>query len=182
MGSRQKVLLEVCVGSVWDAVRAAENGADRLELCSGLELGGLTPSAGMIAEVVRSVEIPVVVMLRPRAGGFCYAEADFRAMLHDAEQALEAGASGLVFGVLRGNGQIDQERCGRLVEAAGDRQRVFHRAFDVVPDPLAALEQLIELGVTRVLTSGRQPTCAAGYLSGSSPVGPLSSTFLPGQM
>src|SRR5262249_57279827 len=100
----------------------------------------------------------------PRAGGFCYSAGEFAAMRRDAEVAMSHGAEGLVFGVLRERGEVDVERCAALVAVAraAGREAVFHRAFDVVPDPVSALETLIALGVTRILTSGREPTALAG--------------------
>lgn len=157
-----KVLLEICCGSLDDATEAEKGGADRVELCSALFLGGLTPSYGTIAEAKRRLKIPVMVMIRPRGGGFCYTEAEFASMLRDAEAAIELGADGIVFGILQHDGTIDVERSRALCAKAERVQRVFHRAFDVTPDPIAALEQLIELRISRVLTSGQQPTVPEG--------------------
>ena len=157
-----KVFLELCIGSAEDAMIAQQAGADRVELCSALMLGGLTPSAGMIREVKATVDIPFVAMVRPRGGGFLYSDSDFSVMQRDAEAALELGADGIVFGILTESGEIDFRRNGRLVELARDKQIVFHRAFDVVPNPQVALEQLIDLGVTRVLTSGQEDNAYNG--------------------
>jgi copper homeostasis protein len=157
-----KILIEVCCGSVDDAVEAEQGGADRVELNSAIFLGGLTPSLGSIIEAKKRLDIPVMVMIRPRAGGFCYTQAEMAVMLRDAKLALEHGADGLVFGILTSEGSIDAERCKQIIELAQGRQTVFHRAFDVTPDPLKALDQLIDLGFTRVLTSGRQKTAPEG--------------------
>jgi copper homeostasis protein len=157
-----RVLLEVCVGSVDDALTAASGGADRLELNSALALGGLTPSAGLFAEVRRRVTVPIIAMVRPRAGGFAYSDADFDVMLRDAEGLLAARADGLAFGLLTPDGEIDRPRCRRLREACGDRPAVFHRAFDVTPDPFTSLDVLIDLGFTRVMTSGQKETAVQG--------------------
>lgn len=163
--THDRPLLEVCVGSLDDALAAAAAGADRLELCGGLELGGLTPSIGLVQQVVDEIieplGLPIVVMLRPRAGGFAYSEAEFRCLLADAERVLEAGASGIVFGVLNTAGEIDEPRVERLVAAAG-RETIFHRAFDGLAHEDHPLETLIRLGVTRVLTSGGPPTAREG--------------------
>jgi copper homeostasis protein len=156
------VLLEIAVGSVDDALTAARDGADRLELNAALPLGGLTPSHGLIESVRRAVALPVVVMIRPRESGFCYSDREFAVMQRDLDLALNAGADGFAFGVLTADGQIDGPHCRRLVEQAAGRAAVFHRAFDVTPDPFAALEELIRLGVRRVMTSGQQPTAPAG--------------------
>jgi len=154
--------LEVCAGGVADAELAARQGADRIELCAAPELGGLTPSIGLLQETLARQPLPVVAMNRPRAGGFRYAAAAFAAMLRDARALVAAGASGVVFGVLQADGRLDVPRCRALREAIGDAEAVFHRGFDFLPDPPAALEQRIELGVDRVVTSGGQPAALAG--------------------
>lgn len=157
------MLLEICCGSIDDAIQAERGGADRIELCSALFLGGLTPSLGTVQEAKARLKIPVIVMVRPRGGGFCYTDAEFATMERDAHLAVEHGADGVVTGVLRGNGEIDVERTRRIRQIIGDhRQSVFHRAFDVTPDPLAAVDQLVDLGITRILTSGQQNTVGEG--------------------
>ncbi len=156
------ILIEVCVGSVAD-VRAAEvAGADRLELCGALELGGLTPSLGLVETVLAATRLPVIAMLRPRAGGFAYDRDEFAAIRADATRFLDLGAAGIVFGVLDRNGRVDAARCRELVALAAGAHTVFHKALDFVPDQRAALETLCELGCTRVLTSGGQPCALAG--------------------
>jgi len=157
-----KILLELCIGSAEDAAIAERFGADRVELCSALMLGGLTPSIGTILETKQSVELPVMVMIRPRGGGFCYTPTEMRVMLRDVDSALEAGADGIVFGILTEDGQVDMNRSRELISHIDGQQIVFHRAFDVVPDPKRALEQLIDLGVTRVLTSGQEDNAYSG--------------------
>jgi copper homeostasis protein len=157
-----KILIEVCCGSVDDVVEAARGGADRVELNSAIFLGGLTPSLGAIIETKKRLNIPVMVMIRPRAGGFCYTKTEMAVMQHDAKLAVEHGADGLVFGILTSDGSVDTEHCKQIIELAQGRQTVFHRAFDVTPEPLKALEQLIDLGFTRVLTSGQQKTAPEG--------------------
>ncbi len=157
-----KVLIEVCCGSVDDAVEAERGGADRIELNSAIFLGGLTPSLGSIIEAKKRLNIPVMVMIRPRAGGFCYTQAEMAVMQHDAKLAVEHDVDGLVFGILTPVGSVDVERCKRIIEIARGRQTVFHRAFDVIPDPLKALDQLVDLGFTRVLTSGQEKTAPEG--------------------
>ncbi|HLH08632.1 MAG TPA: copper homeostasis protein CutC [Terriglobales bacterium] len=156
------MLVEICCGSIDDAIEAEAGGADRIELCSALFLGGLTPSIGTILEAKARLKIPVMVMIRPRAGGFCYAEAEMASMERDAEIALANGADGLVFGILNPDGTVDANRCRRILQRMGVQQRVFHRAFDVTPDPRAALDQLVDLGFTRILTSGQQDTVPEG--------------------
>jgi copper homeostasis protein len=158
----RRVLLEVCIASVDDVLAAEAGGADRIELNSALSLGGLTPSAGLFAEVRRATRLPVVAMVRPRPGGFCYSPTDFDVMCRDTNAFLDAGAEGLAFGILTESGEIDVDRCGRLRERCGDRVAVFHRAFDVTPDPFAALETLVALGFRRVMTSGQEETAYNG--------------------
>jgi len=156
------ILLEICCGSIDDAIQAQAGGADRVELCSAMFIGGLTPSIGTLQEVKSRLKIPVMAMVRPRGGGFCYTGAEFATMERDTEAAIEAGADGVVFGILTEDGRIDQRRTMRIRRIVGKRQAVFHRAFDVTPNPFGALEQLIDLEVTRVLTSGQKNTASEG--------------------
>lgn len=162
VAGKDRVLLEICCGSLDDAIEAAAGGADRVELCSCLFHGGLTPSFGALVEAKRRLTIPVIFMARPRGGGFCYTEPEFAAMERDTEMAIERGADGVVFGILSPDGRIDLPRTRRIRDHIGDRQAVFHRAFDVTPDPFRALDELIDLGITRVLTSGQCDTVAEG--------------------
>ena len=150
--------LEIVAQSLDDALAAERTGADRLELVSALSLGGLTPSLGTLETVVASCGLPVVAMLRPRSGGFGYSEGEIAAMERDGERFLEAGAGGLVFGVLDGRGVAPQN--ARLVRLGGEA--VFHRAFDALPDPLEALERIVDLGFRRILTSGGPGTAVEG--------------------
>lgn len=152
-----KIIMEACCGSADDVVEAARGGADRVELNSNLFQGGLTPSIGTLEVVKSQVEIPVMTMLRPRSGGFCYTELEYACMLADGKQLLAHGADGIVFGCLTENGEVDEVRTRELVELAGDTDCVFHRALDVTPDWKRALDTLIRLGVKRVLTSGQAP-------------------------
>lgn len=164
----QRILLEVIASSLDDALAAAEGGADRLELCSALALGGLTPTLGTLHAVKARVQIPIMCMLRPREGGMAYSDREFDVMRRDAELLLEAGADGLIFGFLSADGEIDIDRCGKVLNLVGQLssektvQCIFHRAFDVVADPVRALEELIDLDFDRVLTSGRAPTALEG--------------------
>lgn len=154
---KKKLLLEICCGSADDVFEAEKGGADRVELNSSLFLGGLTPSAGTLKVVKERAHIPVMTMLRPRAGGFCYTDAEFRTMLADEELLIRQGADGVVFGCLHEDGTVDVERTKRLHDAAQGKPTVFHRALDVTPDWRRALEELIRIGITRVLTSGQAP-------------------------
>ena len=170
MNRNNHITLEICTASVEDCLAAKAGGADRLELNSALMLGGLTPSIGTLREARAAVPLPIIVMIRPRPGGFCYSRADFAVMQRDLECALAEGAEGLAFGILRADGTIDSERCREIVKLAAGRTVVFHRAFDVTPDPLRALDGLIDLGIRRVMTSGQEANAyngaakIAGYL------------------
>lgn len=151
----KKILMEVCCGSAEDAIEAWKGGADRVELNSNLFQGGLTPTVGSLQVVKRHVDIPVMTMVRPRAGGFCYTDVEYQTMKADADALLSNGADGLVFGFLHEDGTVNEERTREFVKIAGGKPAVFHRALDVTPDWRPALDSLIKLGVTRVLTSGQ---------------------------
>jgi copper homeostasis protein len=125
-------------------------------------LGGLTPSLGSLRESRAAVRLPIIAMIRPRPAGFCYSRAEFTVMQRDAELALAEEADGIAFGILTAAGALDVPRCRQMLKLAAGRQAVFHRAFDVVRDPLKALEQLIDLGVTRVMTSGQEASAYNG--------------------
>ena len=159
-----RVLIEVCVDSVDDAALAVRAGAGRIELNAALALDGLTPTPGLLVEARRTVRVPLIAMARPRAGDFCYSDAEFRVLRRDADYALGNGADGIAFGILDGEGRIDVRRCrtiARQVEG-GHKQLVFHRAFDAVKDLSDGLERLVDLGVHRVMTSGGRPSAASG--------------------
>jgi len=131
-------------------------------LCDALSDGGTTPSAGMIAACRDRVSIPLFVIIRPRGGGFVYSESELDVMRRDIVAARRLGADGVVVGVLRRDGRVDEEQARSLVGVAGDLPVTFHRAFDFVPDQSAALETLISAGVTRILSSGGAPTAREG--------------------
>ncbi len=149
-------LVEICCGSYEDALAAAAGGAKRIELNSALHLGGLTPSLGTLILSKRNTDLQVICMVRPRAAGFCYTAAEFETMRLDAELLMQHGADGIAFGCLDAAGHIDEVQTRVMVEIVKryGGEAVFHRAFDCVQDPDAAMERLIELGVNRVLTSG----------------------------
>lgn len=155
-------VLEVCIASLEDAVAAEAGGADRLELNVALELGGLTPSSGLLAEIKSCVALPVIAMLRPRAAGFCYSPSDQRVLLRDAEILLEQGADGVAAGCLLPDGRLDLPFWRQLLRRTEGRPAVFHRAFDCLSEPLVALHQLAVLGTRRILTSGSAATALAG--------------------
>jgi copper homeostasis protein len=155
-------LVEICVGDLASALSAGQGGADRVELCDNLAVGGTTPGAGTIAEACERLEIPVHVLVRPRAGDFLPSEAELSAMRRDISIARSLGASGVVLGVLRPDGTVNREATAELVALARPMSVTFHKAFDQTRDLFEALETLIDLGVDRVLTSGGRPTAMEG--------------------
>lgn len=157
-----KIPVEIVCCSVDDCVEAVAGGCDRIELCGAITVGGLTPSIGTLIEVKKRIDVPIVAMVRPRGAGFDYTDAEFDTMLSDSEHLIKHGADGLVFGVLSSDGKLDLRRMRRLVDLCEDKDKVCHRCFDVVPDPFVALEQLIDLGITRLLTSGQRAFASDG--------------------
>lgn len=156
------ILVEAAVESLDDALAAVDGGADRLELCANLDQGGTTPSEALIAEVVERVAVPVFVMIRPRGGSFAYSTSELEGMKRDMDRARDLDADGFVLGVLNSSNRIDSIRTQSLVDVAGDLPVTFHRAFDRTPDRFDSLEMLIDLGISRVLTSGGAATAAEG--------------------
>ena len=156
------VLVEAAVDSLDDALAAVDGGADRLELCGNLTLGGITPERELISAVLASVNVPVLVMIRPRGGSFLYAPRELDRMRRDAESAMRLGAAGVVLGVLDAEHRIDVEQTRALAELAEPEQVTFHRAIDRTPDLIAASDALMELGIARVLTSGGAATALEG--------------------
>ena len=156
------LIIEVGVTRVEDAIAAERAGAHRLELNSALILGGLTPSWGLIGETIRAVKTPIMVMIRPRGGGFCYSQSEVDVMRRDVVAAVTAGAKGVVFGTITPQGEIDVAATERLVRAAVNAECIFHRAFDLCIDADQSLEKLISLGVRRVMTSGGAATALLG--------------------
>ncbi|MBP3537916.1 MAG: copper homeostasis protein CutC [Muribaculaceae bacterium] len=155
--------LEICCGDFSSVVTAIAGGADRVELCSGLDAGGLTPSAGFIeAAVAERGKAAVHVLIRPREGDFLYSAKEIEIMESDIAAARAAGAQGVVIGALNSDGSVDTATCRRLINAAGGLSVTFHRAFDMTSDPARALEEIIALGCDRILTSGCAPTAAEG--------------------
>ncbi len=156
------VLLEVCVDDIAGLDAAQQGGADRIELCSNLGCGGLTPSAGLMAEAATR-SLPVIALIRPRSGGFVYSEAEARIKLRDIDLAAKLGLAGVAIGALTPERQLDRPLLERLIRAADGRlQLTLHRAFDLVREPAAALKTAIALGFQRVLTSGGAPSAMAG--------------------
>lgn len=159
---RSHPLVEICAGDLRSALAAGEGGADRVELCDRLEVGGTTPGAGTIAEACRRLSIPVHVLIRVRAGDFVPNDPEKAAMRDDVDAARRLGASGVVIGALHRDGTIDRDETARLIELARPMSVTFHKAFDQTPDLGEALETLIGLGVDRVLTSGGRPSAEEG--------------------
>ncbi len=155
------VLLEVCVDSAEGLYSAIEGGADRIELCSALELGGLTPSQALM-ELASDAPIPVYAMIRPRAGSFCFSAEDEAIMAADIGNARNAGLAGVVLGASLADGSLDVTLLERLIAEANVLGTTLHRAFDLVPDAETALEQAIALGFERILTSGLSQTAEEG--------------------
>lgn len=158
----ESVRYEVCVDSIRGIVAARDGGAHRVELCASLIEGGITPSLGTVLVAREIKDIDVHMMIRPRGGDFLYRAEELVQMETDIATAKSAGVAGFVFGVLKADGSIDAEANARLIERARPASVTFHRAFDMTPDPGAALAALIELGVDRVLTSGQEPSAFEG--------------------
>lgn len=154
--------LEVCVEGFPGALAAQAGGADRVELCAGLVEGGTTPSRGTIEATIEALSIPTVVLIRPRGGDFLYSAEEVQVMLRDVRRAREAGAFGVATGALTESGEIDLPVMESLLEEAGPLSITFHRAFDMLEDPLRGLQRLARLGVDRILTSGQERSVPEG--------------------
>lgn len=155
-------MLEICIDCVASAKAAAIGGADRVELCANLPEGGTTPSAGMIRAVRSAFSGGLMVIIRPRGYDFLYSDDEMEVMLEDIRVARNLGADGVVIGCLKTDGSVDRERCLRLLDAAGDMDVTFHRAFDMTRDLSETLEDLVSLGIRRVLSSGGKPDVPSG--------------------
>lgn len=149
------MILEVCTGSIPSIIAAKEGGAQRVEVCAALEVGGLTPSLGHLRAAAEISGISKHVLIRPRGGDFCYTDHEISIMLHDIKLCADMGFDGVVIGALTADGQIDSAACRAFREAAGGMKFTFHRAFDECCDPHQALEDIISLGFDRILTSGQ---------------------------
>ena len=156
------MILEVCIESAESAIASEKGGANRVELCDNLMEGGTTPSLGMVALTLERVSIPVMMMIRPRGGDFLYTDLEYEIMLRDIEEAKRLRVHGVVFGLLTPDGHIDKPRTATLIEAARPLSVTVHRAFDMAVDPFEALEDLIDLDVDRILTSGQEPATDKG--------------------
>lgn len=148
------ILVEVCCGSVDDCIIADKCHADRIELNHALEMGGMTPSVATLKHAKKHTSIPICCMVRPRGVGFSYTENQFKVMLDEARDLIDAGADGIVFGFLHDDATINAERTKQMVDLIHPKEAIFHKAFDSTKDLEASLKTLIECGVDRVLTSG----------------------------
>jgi len=158
------IILEVCANSVTSALAAQDGGATRVELCANLHVGGTTPSFGEILMARKELHIKLYVLIRPRSGDFLYNDIEYETMLADIRNCVEAGCDGIVTGVLNADGTVDKERCLELVRLAKQWGLgvTFHRAFDMCADLYQALEDVVELGFERILTSGTKSTAMEG--------------------
>lgn len=155
-------ILEICAADIDSVHAAAQGGATRIELCSALSEGGVTPSPGLMHESRLVETLKIHVLIRPRGGDFLYTPAEVRSMARDIDYAISAGADGIVIGALLPDGTIDTDTCSRLIDRARGRSVTFHRAFDLCRDPQEALETIISLGCDRILTSGCSPSAREG--------------------
>ena len=155
--------IEACIGTLQSGIEAEKGGANRVELCDNLAEGGTTPSAALIQMTKEKLEIPAAVMIRPRHGDFLYSDLEFEIMKKDIEFCKTVGVEAVVFGLLTPDGQIDCQRTMRLVESAGNMQVCFHRAVDLSRDYFEAIEQIINCGCTRILTSGGANKAVEGF-------------------
>ena len=160
--STKNIFFELCTETLEAARAAAAAGAHRIELCSDLACGGITPSLDLLAADFRSFDIPVHVLIRPRDGDFIFSSHEFQLMIHQVEQAKRAGAAGVALGVLLPDGRVDVERTRELVHLARPMSVTFHRAFDETPDLAEALERVIQTGADYLLTSGGAPDVLRG--------------------
>jgi copper homeostasis protein len=155
-------ILEACVDSVESAINACRGGANRLELCSNLIIGGTTPSKYLFLAVKKYCDIKIHVLIRPRFGDFYYSEYELDIMKDEITMFRELGADGIVIGILNADGSLDQKRMSELIRCAGDMSITLHRAYDVCIDPFKTMEQAIDLGVQSILTSGQENHCLSG--------------------
>ena len=157
-----KPLIEACVDSYASCMAAAKGGADRLELCANLAIGGTTPSAAVFKQVKRDCDVKINVLIRPRFGDFLYTEPEMEEMCEEIKMFRDLGANGVVIGVLTPDGELDREKMRRLMDCAGGIDVTLHRAFDMTRDPFETLEAAIALGCRTILTSGQEKDVVTG--------------------
>lgn len=155
-------ILEACVDSVESALSAAKGGADRLELCGSLVIGGTTPNPWLFQEIRKHTDIRIHALIRPRFGDFCYTDEEFILIREAVKEFRRLGAEGVVIGILKPDGTLNMEQMKRLMEDAEGMSVTLHRAFDVCADPYEIMEQAISLGIDTILTSGQKNICTAG--------------------
>ena len=156
------MILEIACFNFESVLIAEQSGADRIELCENYSAGGITPGLELIQKVKSEIKIPVYVMLRPRGENFIYNDSEYEEMKDEIQQCKTLCVDGVVFGMLDENNLVDKKRCAELVEVAKPMTATFHRAFDEVKNPFDALEEIIECGFDRILTSGQKPTAMEG--------------------
>lgn len=173
MTTSEKITLEICASDIDSVYAAAEGGADRVELCSALTEGGLTPSYGLLREALKVDGLKVNVLLRHRNGDFIYSPREMDVMTDDVAMICEAGANAIVFGALNPDGTVDTEACRRIIESSQNMSHTFHRAFDLCRDPFEAARIIESLGFDRILTSGM----AASAMEGADTLKELQQAF-----
>lgn len=156
------IKIEICAGSIASALAAQKGGAFRVELCDNLKEGGTTPSYGMLLLARKNLNIKLFPIIRPRGGDFLYSNLEFEVMKEDIITCRKLGCDGVVFGILTKDGEVDVARCSALKKIAGNLETTFHRAFDRCKNPFKALEEIIEMGFERILTSGQEISAIKG--------------------
>lgn len=162
MENNSPYILECCVDSVESAINAKKGGADRLELCSNLVIGGTTPTLALYKQIRETVDIRIHVLIRPRFGDFLYSQEEMNVILKEIDMFRDAKADGIVIGCLTSDGSLDITAMEQLISHCGNMSVTLHRAFDMCKDPFAALNDAKQLGIHTILTSGQQPSCLKG--------------------
>lgn len=156
------MILEICAGSLTDCKIAEQSGANRIELNSALEIGGLTPSHGLLMEAKKHISLPIIVMIRPRGGGFCYTDDEFATMLTDIEFCIDNNFQGIAIGLLNNDGSLNYKQMKIVSKYKDNIELVFHRAFDVMQNPFEAITKIAEFGFSRILSSGLKTSAYKG--------------------
>jgi copper homeostasis protein len=174
------MLIEICANSYQSAINAEKAGANRIELCSELAVGGITPSYGLLKKVMNDLTIPVHVLIRPRSGDFMFSDAEFEIMKENIQLCKELGVAGIVSGVLHLDNTLDIERTHQLVALSKPLNFTFHRAFDWIQNPIKAIKELEKIGVSRILTSGQEASAEKGIQNLIEWNNLTTTTILPG--